>query len=45
MHPSSEIASGSEESNAQKIKNFKEKAIEILNNENIINHPFILPYA
>ena len=35
MHPSSEIASGSEESNAQKIKNFKEKAIEILNNENI----------
>ena len=35
MHPSSEIASGSEETNAQKIKNFKEKAIEILNNENI----------
>ena len=35
MQPSSETTSGSEESNTLKIKNFKEKAIEILNNENI----------
>ena len=35
MQPSSETTSGSEESNILKIKNFKEKAIEILNNENI----------
>ena len=35
MQPSSETISGSEESNTLKIKNFKEKAIEILNNENI----------
>ena len=41
MHPSSEIASGSEESNAQKIKNFKEKAIEILNNENISKNDIV----
>lgn len=34
MQPSSETTSGSEESNTLKIKNFKEKAIEILNNEN-----------
>ena len=41
MHPSSKIASGSEESNAQKIKNFKEKAIEILNNENISKNDIV----
>ena len=41
MHPSSEIASGFEESNAQKIKNFKEKAIEILNNENISKNDIV----
>ena len=35
MQTSSETTSGSEESNTLKIKNFKEKAIEILNNENI----------
>ena len=35
MQPSSETTSGSEESNAQNIKNIKEKTLEILNNENI----------